>query len=251
MKFKQIVSLALAGIFATALLTACSPEKTPTSASSSESSVAQPTTTTAVESTPVVNVNNYAAGDTLKLGAYNWRVLEVQGDKALIITESVVALRPYNSKFEPLTWETCELRSYLNSDFYDSFTPDDKAKIVETTISNPDNPTYKTPGGNATSDKIFLLSVEEVKKYFKDDNDRVAKGIGEDMFGYSEYYNYLKDYAKKGEGLKNSFWWWTRTQGSTKNTAAYVGRDGIVDENGYVDTRTPSGVRPALWLSLS
>jgi hypothetical protein len=45
-------------------------------------------------------------GDIIPFGEYNWRVLDVQGDKALIITEDVVELRPYHEQYVEVTWET-------------------------------------------------------------------------------------------------------------------------------------------------
>ena len=38
-------------------------------------------------------------------------------------------------------------------------------------MTNDDNPWYGTRGGNTTTDKIFLLSLEEVVKFFGDSGD--------------------------------------------------------------------------------
>jgi hypothetical protein len=37
--------------------------------------------------------------DTITFGKYNWRVLDIKIDTALIITEDIVELRWYHNKF--------------------------------------------------------------------------------------------------------------------------------------------------------
>ena len=65
-------------------------------------------------------------------GPYQWRVLEVQENKALLITEDVIAELAYDNK--PGTrnnkWETCSLRDWLNiEDFWGQFTEEDQESI--------------------------------------------------------------------------------------------------------------------------
>jgi len=107
-------------------------------------------------------------GGKLRFGAYDWYVLDRQADRTLIITEKVIERRPYHHEECEITWETCDMRQYLNSEFYDSFSEADRARIIEVTNENPGNPWYGTPGGNPTVDKIFLLSIDECVKYFGD-----------------------------------------------------------------------------------
>ena len=110
-----------------------------------------------------------------------WRVLEVdrEHDRALLIAERPVCNRQYHSKWEDITWEHCDLRAWLNGEYFDTaFSEEEKAAIAETHLSNPDNPKYNTPGGNDTSDRIFLLSIDEAEKYFKDDTAPRAAGGG-------------------------------------------------------------------------
>jgi hypothetical protein len=107
-------------------------------------------------------------GGKLRFGAYDWYVLDRQGDKVLIITEKVIEKRPYHHEECEITWETCDMRKYLNGEFYESFSADDRALILEVTNENPANPWYGTGGGNPTVDKIFLLSIDEVVQYFGD-----------------------------------------------------------------------------------
>ena len=107
-------------------------------------------------------------GGKIRFGAYDWVVLDRREDRALILTEKIIEKRVYHSQACEITWETCDMRKYLNGEFYDSFGEEDRARIIEVINENPDNPWYGTSGGNPTSDKIFLLSIDEVVRYFGD-----------------------------------------------------------------------------------
>jgi hypothetical protein len=189
------------------------------------------------------------------LGEYSgepieWRILDIADGKALVISEEVLTVRMYNGDFADTngdgyvdqrevdaaggyeafgcTWETSDIRSWLNDDFYDSsFTAAERSEIVQTTITNPDNLMYGTPGGNDTNDNVFLLSVDEAKNYFSNAADRVA------------YYRVAESVA----------WFWLRSPGYYDYFAAGVGDFGyVVDSlNGVYGI---SGVRPAMWVTL-
>jgi len=83
----------------------------------------------------------------IPFGKYQWRVLKTDGNSALIITESVIEQRAYHEEFTEITWEHCDLRKYLNEQFYDAFDPADRARILETRITDCDNPWYGTKWG--------------------------------------------------------------------------------------------------------
>ena len=66
-----------------------------------------------------------------------------------------------------MTWEDCALRAWLNDDFLNAaFTEAEQEHIAVTNVVNEDNPIFGTPGGNDTSDKIWLLSLGDIEKYF-------------------------------------------------------------------------------------
>jgi hypothetical protein len=69
-------------------------------------------------------------GDILSFGSYKWRVLDIQNDTALIITEEIIEQRPYHDRYVDITWADCELRKYLNGEFYD------KPESVQKTTKN-------------------------------------------------------------------------------------------------------------------
>ena len=109
--------------------------------------------------------------ETMKFGGYDWRVLDKQDDKTLILSEYVLDVRPYHNVKGTITWEKCSLREYLNGEFYNSFSDEDRARILLTKDLYNKNPWYSAATGKATDDCIFCLSVNEAVKYFGDSGD--------------------------------------------------------------------------------
>lgn len=71
------------------------------------------------------------------IGGYSWRILGFENDKLLLITENIIGKMPYHDKKNSKpTWETCSLRKYLNTEFYESFNDDEKAIICTTELVN-------------------------------------------------------------------------------------------------------------------
>ena len=200
-------------------------------------------------------------GDIIEFGGYEWRVLEVRDGKALILSDEVLDLRKYNDDYSEVTWESCDLRRYLNSDFYNSFKKTEQKRIKESRITNSDNPYYGTIGGRDTDDKVFLLSLDEVVKYFGDSgqlrsgssyiddqyNSARRAYIRKDWNGWAELGATREDWEEFLEEHKGTSLWCLRSPGSDSDFAAYVDFDGSVDVDGDDDI---GGVRPALWLNL-
>ena len=46
-----------------------------------------------------------------------WLVLDVQEDRALLISKYLLDCKPYNTTDDHVTWETCTLRKWLNDEF--------------------------------------------------------------------------------------------------------------------------------------
>ena len=219
-------------------------------------------------------------GGKIRFGRYDWFVLDKQDDRALILTEKVIEKRNYHGQESEISWETCDLRKYLNGEFYNSFCETDRTRIIEVVNENHDNPWYGTSGGGITADKIFLLSLEEVVKYFGDSGQLKNKtknpGWGwtkEEYLPWSDDQFRLKRCAVDDAG--KVCWWRLRSPGAKSyNAAAIFGNAGdgfdacgaisfsggeYLSEDGYfiynfhclteteTDT-TMNGVRPALWL---
>jgi hypothetical protein len=188
-------------------------------------------------------------GDIIVFDRFEWRVLDMKDGMAFIVTERIVELRPFHSKYKDTTWHNCETRSYLNGAFFDGFEESNKAKILETTIQNPDNPWYGTSAGGDSKDRIFLLDLEEACKYFGDSTDKLHNR-GNNRYWKKNDPNNAKRLALAPIG-NGCWWWWLRSPGRHNRLAAYVhGTDGCVGVNGNNVTNSLGGIRPALWLKL-
>lgn len=186
--------------------------------------------------------------DIIAFGKYNWQVLSIKDGRALIITEDIIALRWYHTKFADITWADCDLRKYLNNEFYNEFNQDEKAKISTVRNRNADNQWFKTKGGKSTIDSIFLLSLEEVCEYFGDSKAKLQNKGSQTWFIDDE--NNGKRQAKYGNDYH---WWRLRSPGYYGRTGASVSYNGHVYVRGngvYGRPRDGGGVRPALWLKL-
>ena len=200
-------------------------------------------------------------GDKIVFDNYDWRVLDLQNNTALVITEDIVTLRAYHNRPGDVTWAGCELRGYLNGAFYDTFSEANRARIMAVTNKNSENSWYGAKGGDDTRDSIFLLSIEEtVCKYFGDSSKNL-----ENRSAKQRYWFQKKD---KNNGKRRSafdgygWWWWLRSPGRDNRRAVYIHGDGNIGIQGNgtfrysSNTLHPStgnnsgGVRPALWLKL-
>lgn len=196
----------------------------------------------------------YKVGDTVKFGAYpqtasgeskpiEWTVLDKDEDGYYVLISNYgLDAKPYNEEFVDITWEDCTLRAWLNGEFYETaFTSGEKSKIKTTKVVNSDNFAYGTSGGNDTQDKVYLLSLDEITRYYgiaQDNYDKIhdelfckpteyaiANGALTYVFGGNE------EYAKyDGNG-----WWWLRSPGDSQDDASFVRCDGLVDYGNCVD----------------
>ena len=157
----------------------------------------------------------------------------------LLLSKYVLDAQPYNKKFKEVTWETSDIRRWLNSDFYiTAFNDIEQSKIANTLVRTENNPEYGTAGGNDTEDKVFLLSREEAESLFINDKERIALAT---------------KYAEKAGVLTSTegyVFWWLRSPGDKSGSAAGVYEDGWVYRGGYSVDSSYDGVCPALWLNL-
>ncbi|MDR0966535.1 MAG: DUF6273 domain-containing protein [Myxococcales bacterium] len=183
-------------------------------------------------------------GATCVFGPYEWLVLDKQNNKALLLAKDVLVEKPYNTTDLPVTWASCILRSWLNNEFLNEFTSQEQAKIDLTTNVNENNQWYGTAGGDTTQDRIFLLSLSEMVKYFGD-SGQLASGPGTIPW-IDDTYNSERIAKYNGSATL----WWLRSPGFINYSAAFVSADGIVYVSGSNIFDDYRGVRPALWLNL-
>ena len=198
-------------------------------------------------------INKMKTGDICHFGEYEWLVLDVQDQKALLLSKYVLEERAYHRASEDIIWEDSDIRSYLNGEFYDGFNETDKARIVETQVINNSNTWCGTKGGNDTTDKVFLLSLEEVVKYFGDSGQLANKKHPDNAWwGFSDQYSKARTAVSitiTGETSRS--WWWLRSPGSSNTDAVFVSIGGVISVlGGYVDKKN-GGVRPAMWININ
>ena len=173
-----------------------------------------------------------------------WRVLAKEDNKILVISRYALDCKQYNTEWERVTWETCTLRTWLNETFLnEAFSEAEQSMIQTTEVSADRNPDYSTDPGNATKDKIFLLSINEANKYFASDEARMCVPTAYAIA------NGAWTGSCKVDGAATC-WWWLRSPGINQVNAAHVYFVGGVGSIGYVVYYDGRGVRPALLIDL-
>ena len=172
--------------------------------------------------------------------AVEWLVLDKQEDKMLVISRYGLDCQPYNTEEAGVIWQTSSLRGWINGDFYEAtFIPEEKNVILTSTVTADANPVYDTPGGNDTNDKVFLLSIDEVNRYFADDKARMCTGTP-----------YCYEQGAYKDLDRGTCWCWLRSPGIGANLAAYVFTSGGVRNFGDSVNYDRDAVRPAMWIDL-
>jgi hypothetical protein len=203
-------------------------------------------------------MNDFNVGDIIPFGNFDWRVLDIKNNAALIITEYIIDRRAYHDAYKDITWADCSLRKYLNNEFYNKFNTTDKLRIIPAVNKNQDNQWYKTKGGEDTEDNVFLLSVEEaVCRYFGNSSSLLYnKGKNQRYWFERKDGNNIKRIARMKNENWNS-WWWLRSPGRVSVKAVYIHGDGNIGIQGnnilkgnISDGECRGGIRPALWLSI-
>lgn len=197
-------------------------------------------------------------GSTVCFGAYEqdnnanngkedivWIVLKKENSKILVVSDKALDCQPYDIVWGDARWENCSLRKWLNKTFLnDAFSSAEQTMIADTNVSADKNPKFDTDSGNNTTDKVFLLSTNEVNRYFGSNEARkciptayaIANGV------------YTSNSKTKGGAA--TCWWWLRLPGYIQSYAAVVGDDGSVLYYGNGVNCDDDGVRPALWINL-
>lgn len=191
-----------------------------------------------------ISFGHYPQKDSGAPKPIEWVKLRKDSDRLLLISKYALDCKPFNTTSTSVTWETCSLRKWLNNEFLNAaFTAEEQKLIPTVTVSADKNPEYSASPGNTTQDRVFLLSIPEVNKYFKSDEAR--KCAPTDYAIAQGAYTSSSD----STGGKAACWWWLRSPGRNSNYAAYVSIDGSVYFGGSVYSDFDA-VRPALWINL-
>ncbi|MBQ6897220.1 MAG: hypothetical protein IJN69_08450 [Oscillospiraceae bacterium] len=179
-------------------------------------------------------LNLSAFGKDSEDNPYKWLVLDVdtENKKALLIMDGYIDTMYMFADDEVHTWENSQVREYLNFQpkMDVMFTAEEQEFILETAVANPANPKTGVSSGNDTTDRLFLLSTEEMEKYFENPEDRVV---------------YDAEGSPVGQYL--------RTAGGEESYFAMIIQDnsGEIDYNGSHGYSGAYAIRPAMWVDVS
>ena len=193
----------------------------------------------------LIDFGRYKQGDNEEVLPIVWRVLIQHEDKILLITDRLIECKPYNNKAEDSTWERCTLQKWLNTSFFENaFDVDERSRIFPVQNKNLSNRLSDVKGGGVTSDKVFILSVDEADQYFRTASDKTAM-VTPYVFQALGFQATRKTAHNMMAGK-----WWLRTPGYYPDHASLVIYEEGIIEGGYHVNNTSVCVRPALWLQL-
>lgn len=195
-----------------------------------------------------VEINEYDEKTPLK-----WRILSVDGDDALVMSDKLLEVMNINETEKAATWPSSSMRSYLNgynksynafgkdysdNNFIDNtFTAEEKAAIVEHTYDWTENPEYYGRYVPETKDKISLMSVEDASDY---------------------NYGFARPSVRRGDFVTSGlpvYCYWLRTPGEIDNKSIVVLTNGIFSyegvNNGGEISFSPKCTRPIMHIDLT
>ena len=203
-------------------------------------------------------LRNASVGDVVTFGSYEqdndknngkedieWIVLAQEKNRLLVISRYGLDVKRFAER--SATWETSELREWLNNSFLqNAFDAYEQSMIPEVTVPAHKNPSYTQNPGNATQDKVFVLSAKEADEYFASKDERAchATPYAIDQGAYV---------LPKNENCQ----WWLRTPGNFDGRVCgvdYFGcisligsdtSDGLAGSGGVI---ARNAVRPSLWI---
>lgn len=126
-----------------------------------------------------VEFGKYPQTKTGKEKSIKWIVLSVENNTALLISKLCLITVGYcdpnsiGKELKFLEWEHSKVRKVLNKDFYErAFSNKEKSQIIEKKIS------WDNPLLTACNDKVFILSKNEVERFFPSSEERMAIPTG-------------------------------------------------------------------------
>ncbi len=199
-------------------------------------------------------------GDTISFGSYEqdnntrngsedieWIVLDKTDDKVLVVSKNLLDVVVYFDSGTNNTWDTSACRSWLNTDFANkAFSKEEQECIISTVVkaekSVEANNLY---AGKDTLDKIFILSRNEMEKYFPQNDSRICFPTQ-----YTETkFNVLKEQGMTSYYGDDVYEYGMRVPGQHDYYMQVVDQDGnfdyIVSDGQYFS------IRPAMWLGVA
>ncbi len=199
----------------------------------------------------IKKIANAKIGEIVQFGRYfqdkngmekttiDWRVLAREKNRLLLIGERVLECKRYNETDKNITWQHCTLKRWLNEFFIKEAFNNEEMKLIVGNNTQIDETVMNDLNRVMNTDKVFLLTIEEAKKYFASDKDRGCKATE-----YAENKNVKID-------ENNNCPWFLCSSGIFSSDVAIVHGNGSIDTFGYAVSDDGVGVRPALWVILN
>lgn len=235
---------------------------------------------TTVDSADVISFGLYPNYDISGIidEPLKWVVIDKQNGKALIMTKDIIDYQLFSDS-DDIEWKDTRIRKWLNEDFINkAFSDDEKNKILDTKLNNnykyswsklnSDSDTYEVYKAEDTIDKVFLLSTDEIIKYFYNNNYNINiadsscenKNLSTKPTSYASN---IKDnnYGTISISTNEKKWnygnsgWALRSMSKLINNEYESGALGLdeVMSSGRVGTSRVLnhyyGIRPAMWVS--
>lgn len=203
----------------------------------------------------------YPTGPKGKVEAILWRVIAVEKERILLLSEFLLDAKNFHKENVEVCWASCDLRKWLNKEFYDqAFNAEEKDLILTSQIGMRRNLLYGTDCGAEIEAAVFLLSVEELYLYFTENPESAYyqknpfQKVGPKSFMQAKYTQYALKRTSYTNQKSGAGWWWLRTSGEDNTRATVVTSTPEVNMEGYfvkfpLDGPKPAGgVRPAIWI---
>lgn len=192
-----------------------------------------------IQPNQIVSFGSYQQESTQKT-PINWIALKVEDDRALLMSVNLLSSQPWDVTGKNLTWDNSSIRQWLNNNFLNAaFSKEEISDIIPTELDNSDQHGYGTPTGKNTTDRVFLLSVNEFENLVK--NTRYATA--------------QPTQSAKSEGAyaneQGNSAWWLRSPGMAEDSPAYLSSAGELGTRAHKATETILGIRPAIWVKIS
>ena len=197
-----------------------------------------------------------AKAETIKFGSYwqkndevktplEWIVLDETEDAYLLITKYSIDAHIFAHNMDYTTWENSVVRTFLNKEFYNNaFSKEEKERIILTTVTADKNPQYKNINqGKNTKDNVFLLSIQEVEKYFYSNNECIATPTNYAKMGANPY-----NWSGVATSAFGVTCWRLRTMGYDNYHSCSVRFNGSISYEGDILYSPHYAIRPCIWI---
>ena len=129
----------------------------------------------AVQKLPVSD--SVKTGDILWLGIepMPWIVIDKKEKAIQVISKFAFDCQAYNNTFYRMNWEDCALYKWLHEEFFDKYFSEEEKSAVRTVYFDSDDKLTTQPVEKSKGSRIYCLSVDEAKRYFRTDEERKAR----------------------------------------------------------------------------